>query len=105
MNAPGPQRQVAPSFFSNTGPILGTRPIAHLAGPYEMSDVLDVLTEELASLQAAVLLNLAMDNMMRILAMPVPSPNDTSPEAQLVRALMLAVADVVPNHAALGAVH
>jgi hypothetical protein len=87
MNAPGPQRQVAPSFFSNTGPILGTRPIAHLAGPYEMSDVLDVLTEELASLQA-VLLNLAMDNMMRILAMPVPSPNDTSPAAQLVLALM-----------------
>jgi hypothetical protein len=44
--------------------------------------------------------------------MPVPSPNDTSAEAQLVRALMLAVAGVVLDHAgamreiaAFGTVH
>ncbi|MFZ3327676.1 MAG: hypothetical protein WA231_18110 [Methylocella sp.] len=36
---------------------------------------------------------------MRILAMSVPEPNDTSAEAQLTRALMLAVAGVVLDHA------
>ena len=53
-----------------------------------------------------------VDNIMRILAMPVPSPNDTSTEAQLTRALILAVADVVLDHAgamreiaAFGTVH
>jgi hypothetical protein len=43
----------------------------------------------------AVLLNLAMDNAMRILSMPLPEPNDTSPAAKLVRALMTAVSDAV----------
>lgn len=55
------------------------------------------LTEERQPANA-VLLNLAMDNMMRILAMPVPEPNDTSPAAQLTRALILAVADVAIAH-------
>jgi hypothetical protein len=77
-----------------------------------MTDVLTEVQKELASLQAELALNLAMENAMRILSMPVPSPNDTSPEAQLVRALMLAVADVVLDHAGamreiaeLGTVH
>jgi hypothetical protein len=54
----------------------------HMWRRCEMSDVLTEAAKELAVLQAELakdVLRLAMDNMMRILAMPVPEPNDTSP--------------------------
>jgi hypothetical protein len=57
------------------------------------TNALTEMTEELASLQAELardVLLLAMDSMMRILATPVPEPNDQTPAAKLVRALMLA---------------
>lgn len=49
----------------------------------------------------------ALDNMAAILTIPAPEPCDQTPEAQLVRALMLAVAEVPLAHArlALGTVH
>jgi hypothetical protein len=44
------------------------------------------------------LMELALENMARILTMPLPPANDTSPEARLIRDLILPVAEVVVAH-------
>jgi hypothetical protein len=66
------------------------------------------MNEEQKPPAMARLMRLALENMIRVLSMPVPESNDTSAEAQLVRALMTAVAAIAhfgrgSEHSALSA--
>ena len=56
---------------------------------------------------AETAIELALENIARILTMPLPSPDDPSPEARLIRDLILSVAEVViaNSRTALGALH
>jgi hypothetical protein len=56
---------------------------------------------------AETAIELALENIARILTMPLPSPDDLSPEARLIRDLILSVAEVViaKSRTALGGLH